>query len=102
MKNHTSESWTEEDQKNSEPDFYGKWVSVEDRLPEEKPFRFQSVIVAKENGTVLQAWYNTKVKSFMKNNLSLVDLNHKVTHWMPWPEPPTDTQLIYELAKKIL
>jgi len=31
-----SEFWTEEHRANSKPDFYGKWVKCEDRIPELK------------------------------------------------------------------
>ncbi|MCK9447311.1 DUF551 domain-containing protein [bacterium] len=64
-----------------------EWINVNVRLPEEMPYRFEQVIVAKENGVVMEALYNTKVKKFMDWNRK--ELNHNVTHWMPLPIHPS-------------
>jgi len=64
-----------------------EWIDVNDNLPNEKPYRFEQVIVAKENGVVMEALYNTKEKIFL--NWDYKELNHKVTHWMPLPLHPT-------------
>jgi hypothetical protein len=63
-----------------------EWISVKDELPERVPFRFQYLLVCKENGVVLEAMYNSKVDKFMTKSYS--KLRHKVTHWMPLPKPP--------------
>ncbi len=63
-----------------------EWISVDDRLPEERPFRFEYVLVAKKNGVVLEAMFNTRIGEFL--NISYSKLAHKVTHWMPLPKPP--------------
>ena len=63
-----------------------EWISVEDGLPEIKPYRLQGVIIHKSNGVVMEAYYNTKTEGFMAMNFS--ELNHQVTHWQPLPEPP--------------
>ncbi|MCK9445941.1 DUF551 domain-containing protein [bacterium] len=63
-----------------------EWINVNDRVPEERPHRFEQVLVAKENGVVMEALYNTKVKKFMDWNYK--ELNHNVTHWMSLPNHP--------------
>ena len=65
-----------------------EWISVDDRLPAKRPFRFESCIVAKENGVVMEAIYNTKTDTFM--GLDFNPLNHKAVCWMPLPKPPED------------
>lgn len=62
------------------------WIDIKERLPLRKPYRFEQVIIAKENGVVMEALYNTKVEKFMNTNFE--ELNHRVTHWQPLPEPP--------------
>ena len=69
---------------------YGEWINVKDRLPEEKPYRFEYLLVAKENCVVLEAMYNTKIKKFM--NRDFTELNHSVTHWMELPDAPGNAQ----------
>ena len=64
-----------------------EWISVEDRLPDIK-MGFLSCLIAKNNGVVMEAWFNGKTKEFQKGfNLS-DEFNLKVTHWMPLPEAP--------------
>ena len=62
------------------------WISVEDRLPREKPFRLEFVIVAKSNRVVMEAMFNTKNNTFLNREFSI--LSHNVTHWQPLPSPP--------------
>ena len=61
------------------------WISVKNKLP--KPGRYMmNVIVHKENGVVMECYWNGKIEKFL--NFDFTKLNHKVTHWMPLPEPP--------------
>lgn len=57
-----------------------KWVSVKDRLPDAA----FNVLVFDETGRVLIAWY-------FEYQWRGERLYHKITHWMPLPEPPKDT-----------
>lgn len=70
----------------SKSDQESGWIKCSDRLPEEKPYRFEKVLVSLTNKVVLECYYNTKVGKFMTANYE--SLNHPVTHWMPLPEPP--------------
>ncbi len=64
-----------------------EWIDVKNKLPARRPLRFENVLVAKENKVVMEALYNTKTGKFVSwENWN--ELNHKVTHWMPLPEPP--------------
>jgi hypothetical protein len=63
-----------------------QWVSVEERLPEESPYRMEYVLIVKENGVVMEAMYNTRTKNFL--NRDYTSLNHSVTHWQRLPSPP--------------
>ena len=60
-----------------------EWVSVNDRLPDNA----NGVIVCDEFGFVYPACYYTFDKCWM---YSFTDerCGHKITHWMPLPEPP--------------
>jgi len=62
------------------------WISVEDRLPEERPHRLTCVLVATTSGAVIEALYNTKLGLFL--NYKFKELNHSVTHWMSLPKHP--------------
>ena len=66
-----------------------EWISVEDRLPEEKPYRFECVLAVKVNNTISEVLFNTKTSEFMTRDFGY--LNHAVTHWMPLPEPPKES-----------
>lgn len=77
MNDHTSESWTEEDHQASEPDFYGKWISVKDQLPE----HLTSVICFRPNAS----FDARRICLYKDSGFKSV---YRVTHWMPLPEPP--------------
>jgi hypothetical protein len=65
----------------------GKWISVEDRLPEIA----DTVIVYIQNGVIDIAWrtpggnWDTYSGRFFKDD--------KITHWMPLPKPPKEDML---------
>jgi len=73
--------WTEAHQQNSEPDFYGKWISVEDKLP--------------EPGTWVLGYTGNLVQMLFLDGVSPViwlgyegDWDLFVSHWMLLPEKP--------------
>lgn len=56
-----------------------QWISVEERLPEPTV----DVLVHYEDGEIdIDAWYRMFGRFIMENE------NHRITHWMPLPEPP--------------
>ena len=63
-----------------------EWISVKDRLPEvgvpvlvhEGPYNYQVIATINSDGR----WEDT-VEGYMAIH---------VTHWMPLPDPPTDTE----------
>lgn len=74
----------------------GEWISVEDRLPEEKinpkMNDFEYVLCATKFGDVRPYKYGTAIwhtKAHFWHGAGIVD--EFVTHWMPLPEPPKDT-----------
>lgn len=64
-----------------------KWISVEDRLPEEARVP-KDVLVYHKLGNcgsyVDRAWYDRDKRKWR----SALGMNMNVTHWMPMPEPP--------------
>ncbi len=54
------------------------WISVTDRLPENEDY----VIVAYENGKVGRDFYSNIRRDFAFQH------GGRVTHWMPFPDPP--------------
>lgn len=60
-----------------------EWISVKDRLPEKNSI----VLVCMDNGQ-----YKVVLTSHLSSNGEwiLYDKNRKVTHWMPFPEPPKE------------
>lgn len=62
-----------------------EWISVKDRLPEKNII----VLVCMDNGQ-----YKVVLTSYLSNNGEWVsyDKNRKVTHWMPFPEPPKEEE----------
>ena len=66
-----------------------EWISVEERLPEEKPYRLEFLIGCKSNGVVHEILYNSKTQKFVSIDKGNFELKN-VTHWMPLPEPPEE------------
>ena len=71
------------------------WVSVEERLPEEKinqnTLDFEYVLCATTFGDVRALKFGTPIgwkKPHFWNGCGVMD--RYVTHWMPLPEPPKD------------
>lgn len=60
-----------------------EWISVKDRLPEKNSI----VLVCMDNGK-----YKVVLTSHLSSNGEWIsyDKNRKVTHWMPFPEPPKE------------
>lgn len=60
-----------------------EWISVKDRLPEKNSI----VLVCMDNGR-----YKVVLTSHLSSNGEWIsyDKNRKVTHWMPFPEPPKE------------
>jgi hypothetical protein len=59
------------------------WISVKDRLPDD----VKDVIVCDEFGLVYPAYYYTFDGCWMYS-FAAERCEHKITHWMPLPEPP--------------
>lgn len=73
----------------------GEWISVEDRLPEEKinpkTYDFEYVLCATKFRDVMPFQYGTATgdtKAHFWYGVRIVD--EFVTHWMPLPEPPKE------------
>ena len=60
-----------------------EWISAKDRLPE----TIDPVIVCNEISNVYLAWYNY-VDNLWRYTYRTEIVTHKITHWMPLPEPP--------------
>ena len=58
-----------------------EWISVEDRLPEER----EHVIVFGEDGLVGEAWHKKEGLFWWMDDRDGIAA---ATHWMPLPEPP--------------
>ncbi len=92
--NYTSIGWTEEHQKASEPDFYGKWIKCESELPELKD---GSVLVYfPENGAIdmvhIEDYFKDITSGFDDNGKQLYTkwyLSQGVSHWMCMPNQPS-------------
>jgi hypothetical protein len=65
-----------------------KWISVDVRLPEIMPYRLAPVLIAREDGSVSWAAYNTKIEKFLTESFKDIEENHKVTHWQALPVGP--------------
>ena len=68
-----------------------EWISVKDRLPEyntkclvyiPEPFYYPKIIVA----------YYSSTKNIWIGAEGSIYYNHRPTHWMPLPSPPTDKE----------
>lgn len=57
-----------------------RWISVEERLPEEDGFYL-----------VYGPFIYRDTKWYDRKNFSQYFWKHDVTHWMPLPEPPEET-----------
>lgn len=68
--------WTEEHQQASEPDFYGKWISVKSELPTDKR------VMAYTPNTDKSMEYRFIPAGMFKQVAS------DATHWMSLPNPP--------------
>lgn len=66
-----------------------QWISVEEKLPD---FDGQ-VIVAFVSGETRARFFNFQKKTFYMDD---VNLNLIVTHWMPLPTSPKDTEQLKE------
>ncbi len=66
-----------------------EWISVKDRLPTAEEMRrgHGYVIVAFESGDVRRGWL-----SLSKKTWSHETPQNRVTHWMPFPEPPKEEE----------
>lgn len=61
-----------------------QWIKVEDRLPKQATF----VIAYKENGLVLGLYFNADHEFKYGEQ----DQTNQVTHWMPLPQPPKQSE----------
>lgn len=59
-----------------------KWISVQDRLPEED----DKYIVCTAKGSV----YSTRFRTHSRGGDFMTDTNTHITHWMPLPDPPKE------------
>ena len=73
--------------KEQEPKF-GVWISVEDRLPENKV----NCLVHYKHAYCDDDGYYAIGVSFYDSNEFQIGLAYKATHWMPLPEPPTEKE----------
>ena len=78
--NHTTESFTEEDQQASEPDFYGKWISVNSSLPK----CCDEYLITYKNKFRLICDYDSLNELWSDDDVEMKN----ITHWMPLPELP--------------
>ena len=79
MNNPTSDTWTEEDQTASEPDFYGKWINASQKLPAEYGF----VIGWHPDWGVRECYWDGE-----RNCIPIGLCDDAAVYWMPLPEPP--------------
>ena len=82
--NHISESWSEADQKASEPDFYGKWFDIDCHKPQ---VDFE-VLVCVDDDVYIDFYREGSVDGEYWFDSEVEEMTHEVTHWMPLPEPP--------------
>lgn len=64
-----------------------EWISVEDRLPDE----LESVLVSR-NGNVCNMFLHGGIWKPDGYGIRVTHAFDDVTHWMPLPEPPSDTE----------
>ncbi len=72
-----------------------EWISVNDRMPQEKGTICKNVILLREDGLVTAGWLNEdNGKAYYLDDYD--DFIYKedisrFTHWMPLPPPPHET-----------
>lgn len=70
----------------------GEWISVEERLPQERGAVCVNMILLMDNGLVTVGWLNqiTNRGYFLDtiNDVVIIAPLSRFTHWMPLPEPP--------------
>lgn len=76
-----------------------EWISVEDRFPDLPEEQEVLVCIKQDNSgwfgmpltnsdRVFKAWWIPQKSCFAYDDIE--NANHKVTHWMPIPNPPTN------------
>jgi len=85
--------WTEQHQRDSEPDFYGKWVSVNNKLPES--IDGNVLVYFAETGSIetvhIPDYFDgiTYGSDTYENQLyTKWYKSQNITHWMSLPGPP--------------
>ena len=66
----------------------GKWISVEDRLPDLKPLEYLRVLIYGKNKYIETCWYNSDVNQFLNDDRSKYE--YGVTHWAELLDPPKE------------
>lgn len=66
-----------------------EWISVEDRLPEDRA----DVILHPQRGKVAIGYYNKAIESWVQFFAGVKISAGEVTHWMPLPEVPKEETL---------
>lgn len=71
-----------------------KWISVKERLPEQKWIDCFVATKIPANGArgINVAWVNDDYGVWKSNDEWICDGREIVTHWMPLPEPPKEDQ----------
>lgn len=78
---------TEQAYKNGYEDGKPKWISVKDRLPENK----SCILMYSADGGVAEGIYDKDQKRWIQFRWSVLNVP-SVTHWMPLPPAPEDTK----------
>lgn len=63
-----------------------KWINVDERLPKKTGMS----LVHSEDDKQLCAWYQDGWFYYDKVSDSIIEVETKITHWMPRPEPPKE------------
>ena len=64
-----------------------KWISVQDRLPEDAGGAVDAVLVT-DGFLIHMAYFNHGTWYFCESGEMKEEMFYNVTHWMPLPEPP--------------
>lgn len=81
-----------------DPAKHGRWISVEDRLPEIKEHHVSDTVLVWCANEELMAFTELEETFFggvifgIERPLPDDDERPEVTHWMPLPEPPTEKE----------